>query len=565
LKFDLHPTEPGSPEPFSELNLPQLSCPSFLRLLELKNIHIEARQRRLVIKAPPGVLDDALRTELKRRKADLLAVLESPVNNSSESRLLPAKRGTRIPMTSSQQGIWLIDHFDPGNVSYNIPTAFRIDTSLHIDHLQKSIDLLIARHEILRTGFHEEEGELFQTIAPSAETLVGASDLTSLPEEEAERKARTLIRELGRRPFDLRHPPLLHCHCFRITPARDLLFLNIHHIISDLQSLSILRQELAVCYQAVAANRTPDLPRLSLQYADYASWAAAQLGSNSIANQLQYWKQKLTGLPPYLELPIKRPYPEQRSAWGATVTFEVSSTASGAFVGVGRESGATPFMTFLAAYALLIARFSGQRDFCIGSPVTQRKQVEIQRMIGLFVNMVAYRMQFEPQQSFRDILRQVRTTALDAYEQSDVPFQNLVRALKFNRRSPRSPIFQVMFGFEPFVPSDSSLPQIDTDPGTARYDLSLLLAELADGSLLASFEYRTDLFDQAEIAPLANQFVRILQDVAHNPDQVCFSIPPVEASGSSLEISDSPSPVLDGSRRSLLGRLSGIFSSRTPH
>ena len=565
MSFELQPTEPGSLDPLSSLNLPELSCSMFLMLLDRKNIHLRAREGRLVVDAPAGVLDDTLRTEIKRRKTDLLAVLGTPGDAFLESSFPPAKRGGRIPITSSQQGMWLIEHFDPGNVSYNIPTAFRIDSSLDIDRLQKSIDLLIARHEILRTSFHEEEGELFQTIAPAANTLVGATDLTSLPEEEADREARTLIREHARQLFDLRQAPLLRCHCFRITPASDLLFLNIHHIIADLQSLSILREELAVCYQSVSTNRAPDLPVLSLQYADYASWAVAQLGSSSVANQLQYWKQKLAGLPPYLELPVKRPYPEQRSAWGATVTFEVSSATSRSLVGVGRESGATPFMTFLAAYALLIARFSAQRDFCIGSPVTQRKQVETQRMIGLFVNMVAYRIQFEPQQSFRDILGQVRTTALDAYEQSDVPFQTLVRALRFNRRSPRSPIFQVMFGFEPFVTSDSSVPQIDTDPGTARYDLSLLLAELADGTLLATFEYRTDLFDQAEITPLANQFVRLVQEVADNPDHVCFSIPPVEASGSNLPTSDSSSPALDGSRRSLLARLSSVFSSRARH
>ena len=563
MSFEPQPSEPGSPDPASSINLPELNCSMFLVLLDRKNIQLRARDGRLVVNAPAGVLDDTLRDEIKRRKADLLAVLGTPGGASPEPSLRPASRGGRIPITSSQQGMWLIEHFDPGNVSYNIPTAFRIDSSLEIDLLQKSIDLLIARHEILRTSFHEEDGELYQTIAPSAETLVGATDLTSLPEEEGDREARARIREYGRQPFDLRHPPLLRCHCFRITPARNLLFLNIHHIIADLQSLSILREELAICYQAVSANRTPELPVLSLQFADYAIWAATQMGSGRVQSQLQYWKQKLAGLPPYLELPVKGSYPEQRSASGATVTFEVSSSTSRSLVGVGRESGATPFMTFLAAYALLIARFSGQRDFCIGSPVTQRKQVETQRMPGLFVNMVAYRILIEPQQSFRDILRQVRTTALEAYEQSDVPFQTLVRALRFNRRSPRSPIFQVMFGFEPFVSSDSSVLQIDTDPGTARYDLSLLLAELAGGTLLATFEYRTDLFDQGEIAPLSNQFVKLLQQVAENPDHVCLPMPSVEAASNNPPTSDSSSPELDGSRRSLFSRLSSLFSSRT--
>jgi len=535
----------------------------FLNLLGRKHIHLRAKDGRLVVNAPAGVLDDLLRAEIKRRKTDLLAVLGTPGGASPEPSLLPASRGGRIPLTSSQQGMWLIEHFDPGNVSYNIPTAFRIDSSLDIDLLQKSIDLVIARHEILRTSFHEEQGELYQTIAPSAKTLVGATDLTSLPEEEAETEARTRIREHGRQRFDLRQPPLLRCHCFRITPARNLLFLNLHHIIADLQSLSILRQELAVCYQAVSADRAPELPALSLQFADYAIWAAAQMASGRVQSQLQYWKQKLDGLPTYLELPVKGSYPEQRSAWGATVTFEVSSATSSSLVAVGRQSGATPFMTFLAAYALLIARFSGQRDFCIGSPVTQRKQIETQRMIGLFVNMVAYRIQFDPQLSFRDILRQVRTTALEAYEQSDVPFQTLVRALRFNRRSPRSPIFQVMFGFEPFTPSDSSVLQIDTDPGTARYDLSLLLAELADGTLLGTFEYRTDLFRHAEIAPLANQFVQLLQEVAEAPDHPGDAGPVGDEVRAAVVESRQSAAAPLVPRLTLFGRLSKLFSSRS--
>ena len=563
MRFDLHPTEPGSPDPLSSLNLQELSCPMFLNLLGRKHIHLRAKDGRLVVNAPLGVLDDLLRAEIKRRKTDLLAVLGTPGGASPEPSLLPASRGGRIPLTSSQQGMWLIEHFDPGNVSYNIPTAFRIDSSLDIDLLQKSIDLVIARHEILRTSFHEEEGELYQTIAPSAKTLVGATDLTSLPEEEAETEARTRIREHGRQRFDLRQPPLLRCHCFRITPARDLLFLNLHHIIADLQSLSILRQELAVCYQAVSADRAPELPVLSLQFADYAIWAAAQMDSGRVQSQLQYWKQKLDGLPAYLELPVKGSYPEQRSAWGATVTFEVSSATSRSLVAVGRQSGATPFMTFLAAYALLIARFSGQRDFCIGSPVTQRKQIETQPMIGLFVNMVAYRIQFDPQLSFRDILRQVRTTALEAYEQSDVPFQTLVRALRFNRRSPRSPIFQVMFGFEPFTPSDLSVLQIDTDPGTARYDLSLLLAELADGTLLGTFEYRTDLFRQAEIAPLASQFVNLLQEVAEAPDHPGVAGPVGDEVRAAVAESRQSAAAPLVPRLTLFGRLFKLFSSRS--
>jgi non-ribosomal peptide synthetase component F len=173
----------------------------------------------------------------------------------------------------------------------------------------------------------------------------------------------------------------------------------------------------------------------------------------------------------------------------------------------------------------LIARFSGQHDFCIGSPVTQRTGVETQRMIGLFMNMVAFRVQIAPQHSFRDIVRQVRATALEAYEHRDVPFQTLVRALRFNRRSPRSPIFQVMFGFEPARVADPSFLQVDSDPGTARYDLSLLLNESADGKMYGYLEYRIDIFEEVEIAALAGRFYDLLQEVAEAPDRPGVSTP----------------------------------------
>jgi non-ribosomal peptide synthetase component F len=205
------------------------------------------------------------------------------------------------------------------------------------------------------------------------------------------------------------------------------------------------------------------------------------------------------------------------------VALVIPSAMRGSLTRIGRECGATPFMTFLAGFAVLIARFSGQHDFCIGSPVTQRTRGETQRMIGLFMNMVAFRVQIDPQHSFRDIVRQVRTTALEAYEQRDIPFQTLVRALRFNRRSPRSPIFQVMFGFEPPTRVDPRFWQFDTDPGTARYDLSLLLNESTDGNVYGSLEYRTDIFEEAEIAALAGRFLDLLQEVTDDPDRSCLS------------------------------------------
>jgi hypothetical protein len=562
LESELNP-ERTSPDALLSRDLRELTSAELLALLHRKNIHLQARDEHLVVNAPAGVLDDHLRAELRHRKADLLILLGTAKEGSPKSPLLSVKRAGRIPMTPSQQGMWLIDHFDPGNVAYNIPEAFVFSFSLDLEILQRSVDLLIARHEILRTSFQEEDGELYQAIAAEVHTEVGSTDLRSLSEAEAASRCRTLIREHAHRPFDLRFPPLVRFHVFRVTPGHDVLFVNVHHIIADLQALIILREELMVCHQAFSAKTAPDLPELSLQFADFALWADHQLRDGMMDSQLQYWRGKLAGLPPFLELPISGTYPEKRSAGGAKVALIVPSAVRQALTRTGRECGATPFMTFLAGFAVSIARFSSQHDFCIGSPVTQRTRVETQRMIGLFMNMVAFRVQIAPQHSFRDIVRQVRATALEAYEQRDVPFQTLVRALRFNRRSPRSPIFQVMFGFEPESVPDPSFWQFDSDPGTARYDLSLLLSESADGKMYGYLEYRTDIFEEAKIAALARRFLDLLQEVAEDPDRPGVSRPLGEEVKAVVAESRLPAAAPPAPHPTLFGRLFKVFSGHS--
>jgi Condensation domain/TubC N-terminal docking domain len=568
LEPDLNPATRTSADAFSTHDFPELTTTQFVALLRERGIEIQERAGRLAVSAKSGVVDGLLRAELQRRKSDLLKLLTTAKEAPHKSPLLPSKRDGRIPLTMSQQGIWLVGHFDPGNVAYNIPEAF-VSGPMDLGVVQKTVDLLIARHEIFRTGVHEEDGELYQSIAPEAHTLVGSTDLTSLPEAEADRQCRVLITEYARRPFDLTHPPLLRFHVFRVTPSRDVTFLNIHHIIADRQATLVLREEFIAAYQALAANTTPNLPPLFLQYADYAIWAAEQLLSNRMKTQVEYWKQRLNGLPPHLELPLSHPYPSQLSGDGDTVSFELPASVRETLGQIGREAGATPYMTFLAAFALLVARFSGQRDFCIGSPVTQRTHAETQRMIGVFMNMVPFRVQLDAEQSFRDLVRQVRATALEAFEHSDVPFQTLVRALRFNRRSLRTPIFQVMFGFDPATPSRVAAPQIDTRPGTARYDLSLVLTDSTTGIVSGYLEYRTGLFDRAEIAGLVKQFVDLVGEVAEAPDRACFpapavAVPPVAVVEEVVPPSKSPSSeASNDSPRGFMKRLSSAFSSRS--
>ncbi len=502
-------------------NMRGLSNSQFMSHLKKHGIEVHAKDGRLQINAPVGAVDLQLRAELVRRKVELLAALQHADFSPPHIPLVPAERNGGIPQTHAQQGMWLIDHFDPGNVAYNIPEAFVLEGAVDREVLQKAINSLVARHETLRTYFYEEDGDLFQAVSPEVEALAGFTDLSTHTEEDRERTLQELIRKEGQRPFDLRRPPLVRFHLFRMAEQRNVIFFNIHHIISDRRSLTILREELMVLYQAAAKNEAAGLPELCVQYGDYAIWVEKYLKGAKIEKQVQYWKRKLAEAPAFLELPCSRPYPEKRTAWGATVPVTAAASVRDALIAIGNEEGASLYMTLLAAFAVLLHQQTGCEDFCIGSPFTHRKLVETESIIGLFVNMLVLRCELGGEPSFREILRRVRDTALEAYENSDVPFQKLVRVLKTDMRSRRSALFQIMFAFDaaaPKGPGSAGMLQMDTRPGTARYDLTLQLGDGDDG-IFGTFEYCTDLFDEAAIVQLGKQYTEILHEVIWRPDQ----------------------------------------------
>jgi hypothetical protein len=492
----------------------KLTDSQFLEVLSRKNIRIHSKDGRLQISAPTGALDSELHAELVRRKSALLALLEK--SDASAQPLMARDKSSKIPQTPAQQGLWLIDHHEPGNVAYNIPEAFLINAYVDLNALQEAVNQLLMRHEILRTSFHEDDGDLFQSISSEAKADVGFTDLSVLPEANRDHTLRALIREHARRPFDLQLAPLARFHLFRLDEQKHILFLNIHHIISDRKSVDILREELVALYQGARSNEPAHLPELPVQFADYAVWTARQMDGKVVEKQIGYWKRKLAGVPPFLELPHSHPYPKKRTSWGARLPVTIPASLRGLLDNVASEEGATPFMTYLAVFALLLFLYSGCEDFCIGSPITDRRQVATERMTGLFLNMLAFRCQLTQEYSFREVLRRIRDTALEAYDNSDAPFQKLVRALKPDRRFQRAPIFQVLFGFESYLQHREDSSSIHTEPGTARYDLALNLVEIATG-ISGSLEYCTDLFDEDDIARLA-QGLAIAHDAAREPD-----------------------------------------------
>lgn len=541
----------------------ELTNAQFLSLLRHRNIDVSAKQGRLRINAPVGAVDASLREELTRRKADLLQLIATADAQTLSGALAPARRTEKIPQTHAQQGLWLIDHFDPGHVAYNIPEAFVVEESIDLRAFQFAVDQLLSRHETLRTSFYEEDGELLQAVAPAARAPVEFTDLSVLAEADRGQALYALIREQAGRPFDLSDPPLVRFHLFRLAEQRSAIFFNIHHIIADRKSLSILCEDLDTLYRAAVRNEPATLPQVPIQYADYAIWVTHQLGDEAMEKQLQYWKTKLVGLPEYLELQGRHAYPEKRAPWSATTPVVINESLRDSLEKIAQQEGATLFMALVAAFAILLYQHSGREDFCIGSPITHRKRVETQRLIGLFVNMLVLRCQLDGKPSFRELLRRVRTAALEAYENSDVPFQELVRVLKPYPRSQRSPFFQIMFGFESDLGArPTNFLHIDTKPGTARFDLILQLDENPHG-ISGSFEYCTDLFDEPTIELLAGDFIALLGTVSADPDQPICSLQSITAVADGAQ-SATVSPLnMARSRKGLLQRLTERLTHRS--
>lgn len=497
----------------------ELTIVQFINLLRERNIEVRAKEGRLQINAPAGAVDSQMRGELTRRKVDLLSALEGAAAVQMQSSIVRAERTGKIPQTDAQQGLWLIDYFDPGCVAYNIPVAYSVEGPFDPAVLQTAVDQILVRHETLRTSFYEEDGDLFQRVATEVTARVELTDISHVSEADRVQVLETLIREQARRSFDLNHAPLVRFHLFRLAEQRHVVFFNIHHIIADRRSLAILGEDLSAFYQAAVRNEAAALPNLPIQYADYSLWASKHMADGRMQKQATYWKTKLAALPEYLELSDDRPYPQKRTPWGETTPVVIDASLRDSLRRIAQQEGATMFMTLLAAFAILLYRKCGQEDFCIGSPSTLRTQVETESIIGLFVNMIVLRCDLSGEPNFRQVVQRVRNTALEAYENSDLPFQELVRTLKVDLRSLRSPFFQVMFGFDSTEGEHpSSLIQIDTKPGTARFDLTLQLTESSSG-ISGSFEYCTDLFDEPRMAALSRRFVALLGELSANPDR----------------------------------------------
>ncbi|WP_157696257.1 amino acid adenylation domain-containing protein, partial [Caballeronia temeraria] len=464
-------------------------------------------------------LREALSVEVPLRKlfdapsvASLAEALEeSPRHVSALPALHAIERPAHLPLSFAQERLWFLEQLNPGQSTYHIPIALRLNGTLDVRAFQAALNELVARHESLRTSFVQHDGQAVQHIAAELELPLPLIELDTLAQAD---EVRRLAQAEASRPFDLQHGPLLRAQLLRLAEDQHVLLFTMHHIISDGWSTGVLVRELGACYTAALRNEPIALAPLAVQYADYTLWQRDWLAGAELERQTQYWRNQLAELAP-LDLPTDRPRPAQISGRGATLPFALSPELSQRLHTLAQQEGVTPFMLLLAVFQTLLARLSGQSDVAVGSPIANRTHAQIEPLIGLFVNTLVLRADLSGSPSLRSLLAQVRDTTLAAYAHQDLPFEKLVEALAPVRDISRTPLFQVMFVLQNAPMQAFALPGLTLEllpaaEAGAKFDLTLSLTHTQEG-LTGTFSYATDLFDEITITRLGARFTSLLE------------------------------------------------------
>lgn len=433
------------------------------------------------------------------------------------------------PTSFAQQRMWLLDRLDPGNPAYNIGRAIRVRGSLSTDVLRESLRTIVARHEALRTTFAEVQGQPVQVITAGGTLELPVVDLSHLPKPTREAEALRLARDEVQRPFDLARGPLLRVKLLHLGGDEYVLVLVMHHIVTDAWSFSVLFKEIGQFYESLTLGCPSPLADLPIQYGDFARRQREALTEDVLARHLAYWRRQLAGVDPVLELPTDLLRPASRTSRGATERVVFGSALRDRLYEVSQEVNGTLFMTLLAAFQVLLWRYTGRDDFVIGSPTAGRSEVALESLVGFFVNTLVMRTHLSGDPTFLDLLRRVREVALEAYAHQDAPFEKVITELQIPRSPNHTPLFQIMFILQnapkqTFELAGLTLEELEFDSGTAKFDLTAEMAETDEG-LSCTFEYSTDVLEQATVVRMIEHFQRLLEGIAADPGKRLSDLP----------------------------------------
>lgn len=458
--------------------------------------------------------------------AELAHQVEDIRRTAAAPSIPPILRGDHegpLPLSYAQQRLWFLDQWEPGSPFYTIPVTLSITGQLHQAALEQSLSEIVRRHESLRTTFVMHQGYPVQVIAPSRPFHVPVIDFCGLPQAARDASCQQCCTAGVRHPFDLSQGPLIRAFLFRLKETEHVFLLTLHHIVSDGWSLDVLLRELAWLYKECTTGTPSSLPDLPIQYADFALWQRQWVQDEVLEHHLDAWKTQLAGTPALLELPTDHSRPSVQSTRGAHCAFSLPSVLAGKLKALSRKEGVTLFMLLLAAFQVLLLRYSGQEDIVVGTPIANRTRAELENLIGCFINMVVLRTDLSGNPPFRELLRRVREVALHAYAHQDVPFEQLVEAMQPERSLSHTPLFQVMLVWQESSEQAWTLPGLTLSPvqiesGTAKFDLTLFLWEQAD-ELAGVLEYNTDLFEASTIARLLTHYQYLLESIVALPSQ----------------------------------------------
>jgi len=434
-----------------------------------------------------------------------------------------------VPLSFAQQRLWFLDQLEPNSPLYNVPTVVNMRGTLDAEALRQALEGLIARHETLRTRFIDNDGSPAQVVDAKLRGELNVHDLSERPVPQREAEARSLVREEVNRPFDLRSGPPIRAMLIRIKADEYWFILNLHHIISDEWSLKICFEELTEFYTAFCEKRSPQLPALALQYADYALWQREWLKDEVLEEELGYWRQQLQGNPPVLELPADHPRPAMQTFRGGIRSRVLPAELSESLMQLGTRHGATLFMVALAAFKALLHRYTQQDDIIIGSPITGRNQMETEQLIGFFVNTLLLRTDLSGDPPFEELLRRVRETTLNAYAHGDLPFEKLVEKLHPERAATHMPFTRVMFALQNSLLEELRWPGVvlrfsDPETETSKFDLTLVV-QVGERGMIVQAEYNRDLFEPATVERFLEHFEILLKGIVEDSGRRISELP----------------------------------------
>jgi len=503
----------------------RVSTVEYLSYLRGLNVNVSAEADRLRINAPAGVVTPEIHKELAARKTEIIYFLKEA---AQASRLLPppierASRAQNLPLSFAQMRLWLLEQMEPGTAAYNIQSNFLLKGELNLQVFERTLSEMVRRHEALRTYFVTLDGQPVQKIAEPEPFHFSVIDLQGLSETAWLQEAKRLALLDAKQPFDLRKAPLIRATLLRRSAHEHAVLFSVHHIVFDDWSLGVFQHELTELYAAFLQNRQSPLPQLPIQYADYAVWQRNWLQGEALQTQLDYWKEKLKGGLPILELPADRPRPSVQTHNGSSASLLLSPDLTEKLNALSRGEGVTLFVTLMAAFQVLLLRYTGQEDLLVGAPIANRNREEIEGLIGFFVNTLVMRSDLSGDPTFRELLRRVQDTALGAYAHQDLPFEKLVQELNPERDLSRSPILQVLFSFLNTPTQPVALPGLEVvraagEGGASKVDLSLYAIEVPEG-ISCAIEYNTDLFNPDRIQRMLQHLQVLLEGMVRDPGQ----------------------------------------------